>query len=315
MNKSKIEWCDSTWNPVTGCLHGCDYCYAKRIAERFGQVPCENGNCNISGDCEIEPSFNCKRYLQYEKIHDLEVAIRNFKKRTQHGKGIIQAYPYGFDPTFHKYRLLEPSQKTKPQNIFVVSMGDLFGDWVPDSWIDEVFQASFNADHHRYLFLTKNPSRYKRSVQHYESEYNPYETENWDNIWFGTTINSQKDERRVVELLNFDEGHKFLSIEPLLGEIDLTDIPGLSYPGCTTHDSLEGKLYHLDDDGKWTPDNKIEWVIVGAETGPGAKPPEPEWVQSIIDQCRDAGIPLFLKNNLNWPMKIQEYPWEKEKAK
>jgi protein gp37 len=191
-------------------------------------------------------------------------------------------------------------------------MADLFGDWVPDEWIDEVFQTCLVGPCHRYLFLTKNPKRYDKAIDYTANEERGFAQNEgyWDNFWFGTTINSQKDERRIVELLNFDEGHKFLSIEPLSGEIDLADIPGLKYPGCTTHDALEGKLYHLDDNGQWTSDNKLEWVIVGAQTGPGAKPPEPEWVQSIIDQCRDAGIPLFLKNNLNWPMRIQEFPGE-----
>ncbi|EPR12479.1 DUF5131 family protein [Ruminiclostridium papyrosolvens] len=288
MNKSKIEWCDSTWNPVTGCLHGCTYCYARKIANRF-----------------YNPNFD-----DFHRLADgSQKVIHEPIKDWNTGKYI--PYPYCFEPTFHRYRLEEPSQKKKPKNIFVVSMGDLFGEWVPDEWIDEVFQSCFNADRHRYMFLTKNPKRYDLIIDYTAGEERGIEEiEIWNNMWFGTTINSQNDERRVVELLGFDEGHKFLSIEPLLGEIDLTDIPGLSFPGCTTHDTLQGKLCHLDDDGSLTKANKIEWVIVGAETGPGAKPPEPEWVQSIIDQCRDAGIPIFLKNNLNWPMRIQEFPWD-----
>jgi protein gp37 len=278
MNKSKIEWCDSTWNPVTGCLHGCDYCYARRIAERFGQN-------------SINEAYMVK---ENPKIYDLHSPV-TYDRDCGHDsmgneidKSFIDPYPAGFAPTFHRYRLNEPTKKKKQQNIFVCSMADLFGYWVPDKWIDEVFQACFNADHHRYMFLTKNPKRYDKAVQHYEGEYNPYEYQDWDDMWFGTTINSQQDERRVVELLGCDEGHKFLSIEPLLGWVDISKY-------------LEG--------------HGIDWVIIGAESGPGAKPPEPEWVQSIIDQCRDAGIPIFLKNNLNWPMRIQEFPWEKENVK
>lgn len=298
MNKSKIEWCTSTWNPVTGCLHGCNYCYARKIAERFGLPYAPKlGDPGMDG---------CK----YDSPEGMDTMLELNKPYYKNGR--LQPYPMAFLPTFHRYRLQEPAKKTKPQNIFVCSMADLFGEWVPDEWIDEVFQACFNADRHRYLFLTKNPSKYDKAIDYTCGEERGFETEHWDNMWFGTTINSQKDEKRVVELLKAEEGHKFLSIEPLLGEIDLTYIPGLSFPGCTTHDTLGGKLYHQDDEGMWTSENKLEWVIVGAQTGPGAKPPEPEWVQPIINQCRSAGVPIFLKNNLNWPVKIQEFPWGKE---
>jgi protein gp37 len=131
---------------------------------------------------------------------------------------------------------------------------------------------------------------------------------------------------RVNHLETFSEGHKFLSVEPLKENIEL-DLSGIRCPSCGSVNVYQDNPartpagtppYYCDDCGEWEgeePAKLIEWVIVGAETGPGAKSPEPEWVQSIINQCRDAGIPIFLKNNLNWPMKIQEYPWEKEKAK
>lgn len=110
MNRSKIEWCDSTWNPVTGCLHGCEYCYARGIAKRFGFGA-------------YEPDIN-KRVL-------LEPPVSAGKK---------VPYPFNFEPTFHKYRLDEYSIK-KGRTIFVCSMADLFGEWVPDEWIEEVFAA------------------------------------------------------------------------------------------------------------------------------------------------------------------------------
>ena len=129
--KTKIDWVDATWNPVTGCLHGCEYCYARRIAERFGT------------------------HKKYERPYDpvLDVPIRRVRTKPE-------PYPYGFQPTFHKYRLDEPARWTKPRNIFVCSMADLFGDWVPDEWIDDVIKATQRALQHRYLFLTKNPERY-----------------------------------------------------------------------------------------------------------------------------------------------------------
>lgn len=115
MNNSKIEWCDMTWNPVTGCLHGCPYCYARRIAERFGGR-LDDGN----------------------KLHDLK--IKSYRKDKQ-GKLRYDPFPFGFEPTFHRYRLDEPQRVRKPQTVFVCSMADLFGDWVPDEpcpWLDEL---------------------------------------------------------------------------------------------------------------------------------------------------------------------------------
>lgn len=132
MKKTKIDWADSTWNPVTGCLHGCEYCYARAIANRFGW------HAN-------EPDIN-ERILY-------EIPVFDGKK---------QPYPFDFAPTFHQYRLGEPAAWTKPRTIFVCSMADLFGDWVPDEWIKQVFEACEAAPQHRFLFLTKNPTRFGR---------------------------------------------------------------------------------------------------------------------------------------------------------
>lgn len=106
MKKTKIEWCDSTWNPVTGCLHGCEYCYARAMAKRFPAV-----------------------------------------------------YPNGFEPMFYKDRLNQ-FDNCKGRNIFVCSMGDLFGDFIPDEWIEKVLDKCEQNQQHNYLFLTKNPERY-----------------------------------------------------------------------------------------------------------------------------------------------------------
>lgn len=103
MNKTKIDWSDSTWNPVTGCLHGCEYCYARGIANRFGK--------NL-------PDFSY--FANTNKgLHILDNKIDN------------TPYPFCFEPTFHAYRLDEYANK-KGRNIFVCSMADLFGEWVPN---------------------------------------------------------------------------------------------------------------------------------------------------------------------------------------
>ncbi len=265
MNKSKIEWCDYTWNPVTGCLHGCEYCYARRIAERF--MPHEMELMDIQ-DCKPIIPISFKNLGCYEC--DNTVYLRNFKQERIR----MCPYPQGFKPTFHKYKLGEPSKLKKPSKIFVVSMGDLFGDWVPDEWIEEVFKACEAAPQHTYIFLTKNPHKTVNL-----NVFNAFkENRNW---WFGTTITSLNDSYRAHSLFSKASWHAnlFLSIEPLLSELEaINDI------------------------------RAFKWIIVGAQTGPGAIPPKPEWVQKIIDQCRAADIPILLKDNLKWPERIQEFP-------
>ncbi len=269
-NKTRIEWCDFTWNPVTGCLHGCDYCYARRIAERFGGCVVHKATDTDIVEVDGKTVFTSTKMLEIN-----EPMLK--------ADGRIAPYPIGFKPTFHRYRLEEPKRKTKHINIFVSSMGDLFGDWIPDEWIEDVYMACQRACQHTYMFLTKNPKRYS---QIYRSELDFR-----INMWFGTTvtdedsfINRGADLYQNTGLSRKYRAKRFLSIEPLLGPIN------------------EWTLYHCL--------HHVDWVIIGGQTGPGAVPPNPEWVQNIIDQCRDAGVPVFLKNNLNWPEKIQEWPEE-----
>ena len=143
MKETKIEWCDSTWNPVTGCFHGCEYCYARGIAKRFGGA----SRTDYEGDCDWCAEAE-------GRIHDLHDPVED----PDRGKSKAP-YPFEFDPTFHRYRLKQPKVWHEPRVIFVCSMADLFGEWVPDEWIDEVFKVCEEAPQHTYLFLTKNPSR------------------------------------------------------------------------------------------------------------------------------------------------------------
>lgn len=299
MNKTKIEWADYTWNPVTGCLHNCTYCYARRIANRF------KGWTDSEGDTHYDTILTTDNPIR-ELQEPLYIAP---KERL--GKWPKAPYPYGFIPTFHRYRLDEPQKVKTPSKIFSVSMGDLFGNWVPDEWIDEVFTACFNADWHTYYFLTKNPARYERAIARYDGEERGFDIEVWDHIWFGATVTCQEDTDRLADLMKFREGRKFASIEPLLGPMDIR-----RYLQGRWSPDYEKRCWHLIQkyDGRVTDATsvilkpRLDWVIIGAQTGPGAKPPKPEWVQDIIDQCRAAGVPVFLKDNLKWPVKIQEWP-------
>lgn len=259
-SNTKIDWADATWNPVTGCLHGCEYCYARGIAQRFGK-------------CKIRDLPKSSAFA------DLEEPYRT-------GEGRINPYPYEFLPTFHRYRLNEPQHWKKPRNIFVCSMADLFGDWVPDEWIKQVFEACEAAPQHRYLFLTKNPDRYKEL---YEKGIMPTGVNAW-NKWFGCTITKPANPFFYNDLYGNGIDHNgFLSIEPI-------------------HEDFEPMQFDPDELG-------VKWIIVGAETGTrkGKIIPEREWIEHIVQTCNASGIPIFMKESLRDLMGDdfrQEFPWE-----
>ncbi len=273
MDKTKIDWCDSSWNPVTGCLHGCKYCYARDIAKRFGGWDYAPGmlRANIAED---------KTYIYpMEDYYGKAVEIQNGVIIADINDAFIigdrkAAYPFGFAPTFHRYKLDEYKNKSG-RNIFVCSMADLFGEWVPDEWIEEVFKACKAAPQHNYLFLTKNPARY---IELENDRKLPWS----DNFWFGTSVTKQSDNYTWFKDKKF---HWFLSIEPLLEDLKNMDVQ-----------------------------NPLpEWIIIGAETGRRKDRviPRCEWIKNIVDQCKKYDVPVFMKSSLAsiWgePL-IQEFP-------
>jgi protein gp37 len=129
-----------------------------------------------------------------------------------------KAFPNGFKPTFYPERLRDPVKAKKPRNIFVCSMGDLFGNYIPERWLDETFKAIESAPHHTYCLLTKNPERMKDWANYQK------------NIWWGTTVTGANDTDRIRQLQEINSDNRFISFEPLLadpGEIDLTGIKGI----------------------------------------------------------------------------------------
>ena len=161
MNITKIEWCDYTWNPVVGCKHGCKYCYAKRLNDRFHFI---------------------EDWGKPEYLHD---------------------------------RIREPYKLRKSATIFVGSMCDLFGDWVPDYWIRDIINVCEALPQHTFMFLTKKPLRYK----HFEFPINCY---------LGTTATQLQERYRIQRLINSTNGNViYVSVEPLLGEFFADSFNGI----------------------------------------------------------------------------------------
>lgn len=249
---TRIDWADATWNPVTGCLHGCEYCYARGIANRFG-----------------------RKDDQEKMNHDLQNPLRRVYRDdigVQH-LGRKLAYPYGFDPTFHRYKLEEPQHWKKPRTIFVCSMADLFGEWVPDEWIKAVFDACAAAPQHRYLFLTKNPNRYAELAIDWKLPMNC-------NMWYGTSTPTPNK-----PYFNSNVVNAFISVEPML-----TTFGGFRLTGI-----------------KWA----ILGAETGNRKGKVV--PEKEWIMCFANACAGIGIPVFMKESLRPIMGAdfkQEFPWE-----
>lgn len=256
MNKTKIEWADATFNPVTGCLHGCEYCYARMIAERFSTA--DKWNSFIGGH-------------PIGKIHELE------EPAIISESGRKSPYPFGFEPTFHRYRLCELQHKKKPQNIFVGSMADLFGEWVPEKWIKDVLSVCDLVPIHRYLFLTKNPERY------FALDGGGI-IPSGDNFWYGTTVTYPEQ-----DYFYSNECNTFLSIEPILAPFH----------------SIRRLIYFP----------MPKWIIIGAMTGPWSKHYQPklEWINEIVETARDLKIPVFMKDSLipivGEGNMIRDFPW------
>jgi protein gp37 len=293
-----IEWTDRTWNPVTGCTKvspGCDRCYAEGIARRFAGS---------------------------------------------------KAFPNGFDVTLHAERLAAPLRWRKPARVFVNSMSDLFHDAVPDEFIARVWAVMAATPQHTYQVLTKRHGRMRSLLN--SGEFSMVQVADeaieglgldgipWPlpNVWLGVSAEDQRRaELRIPALLDTPAAVRFLSCEPLLGPLDLS--PWLKHvqracERCNPGGPRDWQSGHL-----WGrcvcachPERppRPDWVIVGGETGPGARRMELGWAASLVDLCRIAGVPVFVKqlgsahgphkgSDMNtWPADLRVREWPEVRA-
>lgn len=294
-DKTRIEWTDATWGPVTGCTKvssGCDNCYAESIATRFAGT---------------------------------------------------KAYPDGFKVTLRPERLDQPLRWKRPRRIFVNSMSDLFHQDVPDEYIARVWAVMALAPQHTFQVLTKRHGRmrsllssptFPRMVEAAarplanERRLDWLESRGWTyplpNVWLGVSVEDQKTaDLRIPALLDTPAAVRWLSCEPLLGPVDLSDhIDRWCEDDCGTCDwghcnqaAVAVRRDYTHDDPNYVSmlsvcaaHRGIDWVVVGGESGPRARPMHPDWARSLRDQCAAAGVPLVFKQWGEWAPDVSSRP-------
>lgn len=262
---TSIEWTDVTWNPMRGCSlvsAGCANCYAMKQAHRFS-----------------------KSGMAYEGLTELG-------PQGPRWTGKITLVPELLDA---------PLQWRKPRRIFVNSMSDLFHEDVPNEFLEDVWARMFIADHHTYQILTKRPQRMFDWLTQQDwdrvgmivAKASPMSAHRalarkragfkmLEHVWLGVSVEDQATaNERIPLLLQTPAAVRWISAEPLLGPINLD-----KYIDVLEEDLMDGfaKVYP-----------GLDWVIVGGESGPRARPCDLAWIRSLKDQCQAAQVPVFVK--------------------
>ncbi|MGY4295334.1 protein gp37 [Bradyrhizobium sp. i1.4.4] len=290
---SNIEWTDATWNPVTGCSilsPGCAHCYAMKLAgTRLRNHPSRAG---LTKDSKAGPVWNGEVRLNEQWLQ-------------------------------------QPLEWSRPRMIFVCAHGDLFHENAPDSWIDRVFATMASAPQHTFQVLTKRGDRMRRyiedavgrviTLQHRNKDLREKDWPGWPlpNVWLGVSAERQQEaDERIPHLLETPAAVRFVSLEPLLGPIDLTRIRAPAdrhapdeewlFDALTTGDYYEqrftnafGDVWFDSGDGPYR-ETKLDWVIGGGESGDGARPMHPAWPRAIEKQCAAAGVAFHFKQWGAW---------------
>jgi protein gp37 len=269
-----IEWCDETWNPIRGCSRvseGCRNCYAEKVAVRFD-----------------------KPGLAYEWL-------------TRNGRwnGVVR---------FHADKLTDPIRWRRPRRIFVNSMSDLFHEHVSDEWLDWIFAVMALAQWHTFIVLTKRPERMRDYLTRRDDNCDPWIAsasrilESYPslprrahevfmdeddgigsplpNLHLGVSVEDQETaDERIPLLLQTPAEFRIVSYEPALGPVDFHggDRRWLGSREVEVSQTRSAFIVGLDQ------------VIVGGESGPGARPCDVEWIRSTVDQCRQAHVACFVK--------------------
>ena len=294
-DRTPIEWTDATWNPITGCAvvsPGCTNCYAMRLAGTR------------------------------MKHHPSRVGLTQESKAGPVWTGEVR---------FNEEWLAQPLRWSKPRMIFVCAHGDLFAEGVPDEWIDRVFAVMALAPQHTFQVLTKRPERmreylsadrFKLAERVADAVMYLWDGKIWDhgdrmwdqiygaifehplsNVWLGASVEDQRRaDERIPVLLDTPAAVRWISAEPLLGPVDLMNVQvgeDCSAEFAEGDPDLEewGHLNALEG-GVGYP--RLDWVVVGGESGPDARPMHPGWARSIMRQCAEARVPFLFKQWGEW---------------
>lgn len=304
--KTSIEWTDRTWNPVTGCSKvspGCAHCYAESIANRLW--PTTYRPVLADGSGKTLDTISTSHHEDY---------LANGLAR-----------PRRFEDVWtHPDRLLEPLAWRKPARVFVNSMSDLFHEGVPDEFICRVFTVMRKAERHTFQVLTKRADRMRSFMSRFAWRTPTTEEDRagvrgmvgyvlseplpkWHiqqpvrplpNVWLGVSVENQRyADERIPLLLATQAAVRFISAEPLLGPVNLTEIavPDQYSGKYAGHGHTFNALQREDDLTLFNAPAHLDLVIVGGESGPEARPFDVAWARSIVAQCRAAGVAAFVK--------------------
>jgi protein gp37 len=306
--KSKIEWTDSTWNPIRGCSRvseGCRHCYAESVAYRFsgpglpyeGLAVLQNGHASWTGKIEFVEKHLLDPLKWSSIVEHVEGCAFSDRKTT---RGQMCFCP------------------RRPRRIFVNSMSDLFHENVTDEMRDKIFAVMALCPQHIFQVLTKRPDRMLAYVSNARARINELAFVNalrgygkinpetlrgagslyWPlkQVWLGVSVENQTAaDERIPLLLQTPAAVRFISAEPLLGSIDFRRRCPVRCDGECGYPSPFELL------GAVLPGSPlIDWVICGGESGPGARRMEVEWARSLRDQCACAGVPFFFKQWGGW---------------
>ena len=289
---SKIEWTDETWNPVVGCSKisaACKNCYAEKIAARM--------------------AFNPKAPEEY-----MDVVLPSGKGWGWNGKtALVESV------------LLKPMSWRKPRRVFVGSMTDLFHHDTPVEWLDKIFAVMALTPHITYQLLTKRAdfmSAYLKALYNPGYDLTParkaLELGTADgleivaalkagplpNVQVGVTVENQEmTDQRIPYLLDAPAAVRFVSIEPMLGQVDLENFittSAIHQDDIGLHNRRGPVAVVNGVPGRCPWMDGLDWVICGGETGTAARPMHPEWVRDLRNQCTAAGTPFFFKQWGEW---------------
>lgn len=261
-DKTGIQWTDATWNPIRGC---------SRVSEGFR-------NCYA------------------------ETVANRFKGPGQPYEGLIaRGGQWNGQITVADHLLDQPLRWSRPRRIFVNSMSDLFHENVPFDLIHRIMLQMAFANHHTYQVLTKRPARMLEFFEWWGTEAKRCFAAEMPHVWLGVSIEDQATaDQRIPQLLQTPAAVRWISAEPLLGPVDLSAMRNSTGLGegqpwlCPLIGSVG------DGHGDTCSVDRIDWVVVGGESGPGARPMHPEWARTLRDQCQAAGTPFFFKQWGEW---------------